>query len=85
MVENSKYKMINQGFDGSGAVIEPRARRNDMRAGPCESQHVFQMDSVVGRLARDEDELAALLQANVGGAVNEICAASGRDGSKGSH
>ena len=56
----------------SGAVVEARRREEDHRARVVQRREAAQVDRGERRLARDEDELAALLERDRGGAVDEV-------------
>src|ERR1700674_372184 len=60
--------------DALRMIVKSGNRRHDHGAGLLSAQHVFQMDAVERRVAHAEDELAAFLEHDVGGACDEIIA-----------
>lgn len=66
-------------------VIESRNHREDGRSRVRGQSHVADMDFVEGRLAKAEDEGAALLEADVGGALDEVAGEAVRDSGEGAH
>ena len=57
---------------GVGLEVERGDDREDRRAGFGSERHVAQMNAVERRLAHAEDQRPAFLQANVGGALDEL-------------
>jgi hypothetical protein len=72
-------------FDGLGMVVEGGDERKDGRARLCDRGHVADVDEVERRLADAEDEAAALLQADVGSALDEVARNAVGDARKRSH
>jgi len=66
-------------------IVERRDRRED--GGSCVGRelHVAQVDAVERRLAHAEDERATLLEADVGGAMDEVGGEAVGDGCERSH
>ena len=55
-----------------GQVVEGGHDREDGGAGVRRELHVAQVDAVEGGLAHAEDEAAALLEADIGGSLDEV-------------
>src|ERR687889_836864 len=72
VVEHAEDEVVDQLLDGLRPVVEARARGHYARARPREPEHVLKVYRVEGRLARDDDEPAPLLQCHVRGAVYEV-------------
>jgi len=68
-----------------GMIVESGNRGKYSRAGVGGELHVAQMNSIEGSLSHAKDERAALLEAYIGGAVDEIGCQTIRDGGEGSH
>jgi hypothetical protein len=66
--------------DRFGRVIERGDGGHDDGSGLLRAKHVFEMDAIERRLADAEDELAAFLEANIGGAGKEVVAQAAGDG-----
>ena len=79
MREDAKDELLDDVVDGFWRIIKSRRGGHDERAGVVKAQHVFDVDAVERRFAKAEDELAALLEANVGGAREQIVADAGSD------
>src|SRR5262245_47446675 len=79
MIEDARDDEIDQLFGRIGPAVEARRRGQDQRARVGELQHVLQRDAGIGRLPRNDDELAALLEADLGGALDEVRRRAGRD------
>src|SRR5882762_2538720 len=63
--------------DGFWRVIIRENRGHDYRAGLLSAQHIFQMDAAEWCVAHAENQLAAFLEHDVGGAREEIVASAG--------
>src|SRR5436190_22043968 len=85
LVEDTKAQVLDQLVDRLRPVIKARARGHDAGTGVGEFQQVLEMDGVIWRFARDEDELAAFFQADVGGTVDEVCPGAGCDRTERAH
>ena len=70
---------VDELLDPLGAVVEARRREQHDRAGAPHAQQVLEMDRRERRLARDEHELAALLERHVRGPVDQVRLAARRD------
>ena len=68
-----------------GMIVESGDRRKDRCACIGGELHVAQMNPVEGSLTHAEDERSALLEADIGGAVDEIGCQTVRDRGEGSH
>lgn len=72
-----------------GGVLRVIVESGDGRKDGCSSfggeLHVAKVNAVEGSLAHAEDERSALLEADVGGALDEICSKAVGDGGEGSH
>src|SRR6266550_6564343 len=66
-------------------VIERWDRRHDYGAGLLHAQHVLQMNPAEWRIAHAEHQAAAFLEANIGGARDQVVAGPGSDTRKRSH
>ncbi len=60
-------------------MVKRRDDGEDHRACGVRAQHILKVDAIEGRVAHGEDELAALLQADVGSALDESVGNSRRD------
>ncbi len=58
-------------------MIEAWRSRQDHRAQIRQLEHVFQVDARIGGLARHQDQLAALLEGDVGGTLDQVVAGPG--------
>ena len=74
LVKYPKAQVLDEVVDRRWPMIKTRARGQYLSSGPCEAQHVFQVNGIVRRLARDQHELAAFFETDVGRTMNEICA-----------
>ena len=63
---------VEEPVDRRRVDVEGRQRRRDDRAGQRRAAHVLDVDERVGRLAEGEHERAPLLQAHVGGALEQV-------------
>ena len=68
--QHAAAKLADQIFDRRGVIVERRDDVEDHGSGQLGAQHIFQMDAVERGVTHGQDQLAALLQANVGGALN---------------
>jgi hypothetical protein len=80
--EDAKDELAHEIGDFFRGVVERRHGGHDDGAGVVNAEHVFDVDAIEGRLAEAEDERAALLEADVGGAREEIVAGAGGDGAE---
>src|SRR6266516_7211557 len=71
VIEYSRHDEIDQILDALGAVIKAGIGRKDDRTRTRELEHVLQVQGGKRRLARDENQLAAFLQRDVGRALDE--------------
>ena len=62
-------------------MIEARRGGHDDGAGSCQLKHVLQVDSGQRRFAHDQQQLPALLEHHVRGALDQGAAGTGGDGS----
>jgi len=65
---------VDDFIHGGGQMIEAGIGGADDSTGLCDGEHVFDLDKAQGHFAVDEDEFAAFLQADVGGAGDEVVA-----------
>src|SRR3954466_8122063 len=72
VVEHAEDEVVNELLDGLRPVVEAGAGGHYARARAREPEHVLKVYRVQGRLARDDDEPAPLLQSHVGRAVYEV-------------
>ena len=72
LIQYSITQMLHKIVYRLWVVVKTGTCRETACSGTREAEHVFEIDRVVGSLARHDDELAALLETNVCGAVNEI-------------
>ncbi len=72
-------------FDAFGVVVEGGDDGEDGGAGFSDGGHVAQVDEVEWGLADAEDEAAALFEANVGGALDEVLGEAVGDAAEGAH
>lgn len=77
MREDAKDELLDDVINGFGRVVKGGSGGHDECAGVVEAQHVFNVDAVERRFAKAEDEFAALLETNVGGAGEQIVAHAG--------
>lgn len=82
--EDAKDVLLDEIGDFLGRVVEGGHGGHDDGSGVVDAEHVFDVDAIERRLAKAEDESAALLEADVGGAREEIVARAGGDGAEGS-
>jgi len=85
VVKNTKYEMVDQRFYRPWPVIEARAGRYDVRAGPSETQHILEMNRVVWGFARNENQSAPFFECHVSRAMDQIGPSSRGNRSQGSH
>ena len=70
--EDSVAELLDRVRDRFRLVVERRHGGHDGGAGVVNAQHVFKMDAVERCFAQAEDERTAFLQADVGGAGEEV-------------
>src|SRR3569623_515377 len=80
MVHDERHHEVHQVFDAARFVIKTGHSGHDGDPHARELKHVFEMYHGKRLLAHDEDQLAALLHLHVGGAFQEIVAATARNG-----
>src|ERR1700733_6420230 len=81
-IQHLPHNEIHQVIHLLRLEIEPRIRRTNDRAGEGEVLVVDDVDVVEGGFAVAEDEGAALLEGDHGGAGEEVGAAGGGDGAE---
>lgn len=81
--EDAIDELLDHFVDGLGRVVKRGHGGHDDGAGVVNAEHVFEMDAVEGRFAEAEDEGAALFEANVGGAREQVVADTGSDCAEG--
>ena len=59
LIEDAKAQMFDQIVDRFRTVIKTGAGGQDLSTGVRKPQHIFEMDGIVGRFTRDEEQLAA--------------------------
>ena len=78
--EHAADELFHKIVDGLRREIKCWNHRHDYRAGFVGAQHILQVHAIEGRFTQAEDERAALLEANVGGAREEVVARAIGDG-----
>ena len=71
-VEHAADRVVNHVVERLGLVVESRHRRGDDRAHFGERRHVAQVNGVQRRFARQQNELAAFFQHDVGGSCQQV-------------
>ena len=85
MIEDAGDDGVHYLFDALGAVVERRVGGENRCASLDEELEVLNVDQVERCLARDEDELLAFLQHDVGGAQENVVAGAVRNPAQGAH
>src|SRR5688572_14756295 len=85
LIENSKTQVLDQIVDRLWPVIKPGACGQYTRARVRQPEHIFEVDRIVRRLARNEHELSAFLKADICRPMNKVSASAGCDRSQRSH
>ena len=85
MIENAVDYGVGDGGDIGGVAVEGGAGREEEGAGFDDGDGVAGVDEAPWGLAGDEDELAALLEEDVGGAEDGALAGAGSDSAQGAH
>ena len=85
LVETARDDEVDEVLDGVRAVVEARGGEEDHGAGFVERCEAAQVDRGQRRLARDEHELAALLQRHRCRAVDEVGHRAGGERAHGRH
>jgi hypothetical protein len=73
LVQYSIAQMVHEVVDSFWAMIKTGTRRQDVRAGVRQPEHIFEMDSVIWGLSRHEDELSPFFKTHIGRSVDQIC------------
>jgi len=68
-----------------GVIIERWDQRKDGRPGICRPQHIAEMDLIKGCLAQAKDQRAFLLEGDVGGPLDQMCARAISDAAERPH
>ena len=76
---------VDHVVDRLGQVVEGRHRRNHVSAGIPQLQQVLEVDGRERGLARDDDQLAPLLQLHAGGPVDQVRLGPAHDRPDGRH
>ncbi len=77
--QDAKCELLDQVVDFFRRVVESGHRGHYGGAGVVDAQHIFQMDAVQRRFAQTQHQRAALFQANVRSAREQIARGSGGD------
>ncbi len=85
MLEDAVGVVAGDVFDRFGMVVEGGDDGEDGSSGFGYGDHVAEVDEVEGGLADAEDEAAALLEADVGGALDEVLGEAVGDAAEGAH
>ena len=85
MLEDAGDVVAGYVLDRLWVVIEGRDYGEDGGAGFCCGSHVADVDEVEGGFADTEEERATLLEADVGGALDEVLREAVSDAREGSH
>ena len=72
MLEDASYVVLRDVVDGLRVVVEGWDDGEDGRAGFGGRGHVADVDEVQRGFADTEDEWAAFLEADIGGALDEV-------------
>ena len=79
LIQHPRHGVIDHLVERARVDVERRHRRQDDRPHPRELEHVLEMDLAERRLANRQQQPAALLQRDVGGAMHEAVAVAVRD------
>ena len=85
MLEDAGYVVAGYVFDRLWVVVEGGDYGEDGGAGFCCGGHVADVDEVEGSFADAEEEWATFLEADVGGALDEVLREAVSDAGEGSH
>ena len=85
MLEDASYVVLRDVVDGLRVVVEGWDDGVDGRAGFGGRGHVADVDEVQRGFADTEDEWAAFLEADIGGALDEVLGDAVSDAGEGSH
>src|SRR6185437_6164262 len=69
--EQTGGELADHGVERGGAIVKGRRQREDGGAGFVGGEQIAQMDAVQRRLAHRQQQPAALLEADVGGALDQ--------------
>ena len=85
MIEHAAHDEIDEPLDGVARGVEAGRGGKDERAGVVQLHHVAERNARVGGLARHQDELAALLEADFGGPFEQVGRGARRDARQRAH
>src|ERR1700722_21933 len=68
--EHAAAELRHQIVDGLRVMVERRNNRENACASLLRRQHIPQMNTAEGRVSNSQDQLAAFLEADVGGALD---------------
>jgi len=85
VLEDAGYVVLGDVVDGLWVVVEGGDDGEDGGAGFGGYCHVADVDEVQGGFADAQDERAAFLEADVGGALDEVLGEAVSDAAKGPH
>ena len=79
LVKNAPDDRVGQFIEILGMAVEGRGGREDDRTCLGEGDDIARMDQIPRGLPGDDDQLAALLQEDIGGTQDQVLACSGGD------
>src|SRR5579875_44034 len=79
LCQHAKNELLDKMFDGFRFVVKRRDCGHDHSTGVVDTQHIFEMDAVERRFAQAENQFAALFEANISGASEQIVADAAGD------
>jgi len=85
VLQNAVDEVAGDVVDGLWVVVEGGDHREDRCAGFGDCRHIAKVNEVEGRLAHAKDKWAAFLEADIGGAFDEVGSEALRDSGERAH